>query len=406
VARLVPYLPAELLGTAYTIVTTSAQDHLWELRTFASQVPGEHGTAIATTALDTAKTITRGAYLASDVAPLAGYLPPEQRAQAIAQAFEMAAQMTRRLDRHLAWMSLAPWLPDHLLNQALTEATTIDDPYEQAWMISILARGVPSEARERIFGNAVHVVATDSGWPRFHSRGALLANLAPHLSAPLLDRAVHVALTLTNPSDRATALTALAPHLSEGERTPCLLSALEAAVSDNYQRRTLRALIPLLPDALIHHTLDAVSTSEDPYSLTLVTATLASRLTDDERLKALAKAMSVARSATDPGTRASLLLTLAPHLAEAQQHDLLSQLREAIRNIHQPHHRALLTARLARQLPRGDREETGTQALEIAAQGGRTAVMQTLGIIIAGGLPNNTTTASVAAVLRVRRWWP
>jgi hypothetical protein len=47
-----------------------------------------------------------------------------------------------------------------------------------------------------------------------------------------------------------------------------------------------------------------------------------------------------------------------------------------------------------------------TQALEIAAQAGRTTVIEILASVIAAGLPDDTTTAVVTALLRVRRWWP
>jgi len=409
VARLAPFLPPDLLGNAYSLVTTSTRFTAHDLTALASRLRAADRAPVAAAALTAAMRTTSVYLRVGTIAGLAAYLPADQQAQVVAAAFADAARISTPADRHRAWAQLAPWLPDDLLAQALTDAATLTDPYDRAATVARLARGVPAQDRDEVLGTALEAVADANGFPRRWSFGPdVLVTLAPHLPPSLLDRAVEIASAITERHRQAQALAAVAPRLPEDQRAAVLVRAADAALAASNEfgiAPTLRTLIPVLPDSLIGRVADAVNTLEEPTGLVLASAALAPRLPETDRAPALARALSAAHTVTNPGTRADLLITLAPHLSDKDRAPLLTELPRTIQTIDRPHLRAIQSIRLAQLLPRGEREGMAAQALETAAQAGRTAVVQILGYV-AAGLPEETTAAAVAALLRVHRWWP
>ncbi|MDW8373907.1 MAG: AAA family ATPase [Planctomycetota bacterium] len=213
---------------------------------------------------------------------------------------------------------------------------------------------------------------------------ALAGNLPPGLPALLVLYGVWTgrqALTYVRqmPDDeqRAAAMTALAPHLPETERSAVLRDALEAAraIGDAEDRaKALAALAPHLPPELLRDALAAARAIGDAEDRAEALAALAPHLPPE----LLRDALEAARAIGDAEDRAEALAALAPHLPEAEQSAVLCDALEATRAIDDAGFLAQALAALAPRLPPELLREALAAARAIGDEGSRAKALTTL----------------------------
>ncbi|NET82097.1 MAG: hypothetical protein F6J94_09175 [Moorea sp. SIO1F2] len=168
-------------------------------------------------------------------------------------------------------------------------------------------------------------------------RAEALKQLAPKLPETLLSEALKIARAIIDQSDRARALSGLAPCLPE-----ILPEALEVAraITDKSDRAyVLIRLAPQLPET-IPEALEAARAITDKLDRVYRLSELAPQLPE-----ILPEALDAARAITDEIDRANALSELAPQLPE-----ILPEALEAARATNQSD-RARALSRLARHLP-------------------------------------------------------
>ena len=148
-----------------------------------------------------------------------------------------------------------------LLARALAEASAVDDAAARAAGLAALIPHLPegdNPSGEFYGGRAIDLAIADaraSGPPQTQvAVAAALAPVARENRAAILGRASLTARQLLDPRDRATACTALIPHLAVTARGHAITWAARAAagISDQYQQRAaLEALLAAAPDAVI-----------------------------------------------------------------------------------------------------------------------------------------------------------
>jgi hypothetical protein len=207
--------------------------------------------------------------------------------------------------------------------------------------------------------------------PDLAARARALGDLAPHLPAGLLVRAVEAAAAIDDPYHRAEALGGLAPHLPEDERGPLLARAVEAAAAINdpaHRMLALGDLAPHLPAGLLVRAVEAAAAIDDPYHRAEALGGLAPHLPEDERGPLLVRAVEAAAAIIDdPYHRVETLGGLAPHLPEGERGPLLAQAVDAAAIIDDPYGRAWALRKLAPHLPEDERGPLLAQAVDATA---------------------------------------
>ena len=162
--------------------------------------------------------------VAQDVINLAQALkPPHQKASILA--------------------SVAPVLPDDLVDRAVAVALQIDTPYDRMHVVAALLPRLPDKLHDLALAGAQAVP------DRYQRVGALL-ELVPHTSAalryPILEQALDTALGIQDDYDRASALAHLAPYIdtqsdAQNRQQDALGLALDACleVADPAERAAL-----------------------------------------------------------------------------------------------------------------------------------------------------------------------
>ena len=204
-----------------------------------------------------------------------------------------------------------------LLARALAEASAIDDAAARAAGLAALIPHLPewdNPAAEFDGRRAIRqAIADTQASCRPQAQVAVAATLAPVARedrAAILDRASLTARQLFNPRDRATACTALIPHLTGTARDDAIRWAVLAAadIPDQHQQRA--ALLALLAAAP-----DAVSRQADVVRQAVLAV--------DDRLRELRGAVAAAGGDIEdrPSMLASILI--APALVLSGDTDLL-----------------------------------------------------------------------------------
>ncbi|MBW4596693.1 MAG: hypothetical protein KME46_28280 [Brasilonema angustatum HA4187-MV1] len=165
-----------------------------------------------------------------------------------------------------------------------------------------------------------------------NQRAEALSALAPYLSESLLSIALEAALGIQSDSYRASALSGLAPHLSE----VLLEKALEVALSikdDRYRASALTGLAPHLSEVLLEKALEVVLSIKYYKHRTKALTGLAPHLSEVLKAEVLEKALEVILSIKDDYNRADALTGLAPHLSEVLKAEVLEKALEVALSI-------------------------------------------------------------------------
>ncbi len=207
-------------------------------------------------------------------------------------------------------LALAPFLPDRLLAEFIARAELLDGDFR--WIpAAVLAPHLPAVIHERLFPSIER-----------HCAAYALKNLAPHLPATLLTKAITVACRINEPMQRWEVLMALSKRLERGRRRRVLEAALEAA----------RAC-----DEIIHGIDGRVWMLGE-------TAKVMSAL---ERRRVAEEALGVAEQLDTVRVRASSMVHLLPLLSDAAQARALDSLQAALPEVSDDYLYVTIKARIA-----------------------------------------------------------
>jgi|GEM_PF-708693 len=307
-------LPRNLQGEALAAVNTIPDEHMRAqlLAELAPSLPPDLAVAALAVAHDIRQRDAR--FLA--LAALAKNMPPKAAERTWLDALAVALALPRQLERVLALAQLIPNLPGDLRYRAISSALTA-------------ARSIPKES----------------------ARVRALAALAPFLEGQLLANAIADAYALTNPLERVSALTALAPYLPEGDpQLQMLRTTLQGIREISVEYRRARALVnlaPELPPALIDEAATIALEIEDPYDRATTLIALLQRLEGEAHAAIAEQAARAASEIMDNYDRASALASLWTLATPARRQTILREVLTAVREIEDDYDRASGVAVLA-----------------------------------------------------------
>jgi hypothetical protein len=246
--------------------------------------------------------------------------------------------------------------------------------------------------------------------PSEERRAQALEELAPHLTAPLLQEALAAVQAIIDEDRRAQALVGLAPHLPG----PLLQEALATArvIANEFRRaQALVGLVPHLSEPLqvtvLQEALTAARAITNKHSRIQALAGLVPYLSEPLQVTVLQEALAAARTITDEDSRAQALAKLAPHLSGP----LLQEALAAARAINDwPRAKALagLTP-YVKQLPVIVLYSLWCETLRNLAARPRPDLLSDIQalapvITVLGG--NEALVATVQAIIEVGKWFP
>jgi hypothetical protein len=274
----------------------------------------------------------------SAVRTLANSVPAELIARLLrsgrwtpARALSYARQIGDPADRAVALATMVPRLPEEdkaaVAREAMTAARQVPDAYWRARACSVLADSLPGAAATEIAGEGL-AAATEV--TNGENRAELLAWLAGQLPDALLPEAARLGLAITDEAAREQALRALIPVLPEAI-LPELLAAVpditgslqRAQVIVSLARRKIAAMGAGLADAAR----TVPSAGHRAWALGEAASATPARPPD-----LAAEALAAARAATDPEERAQVLALLAGLLGSGQRDELLDEALTAARS--------------------------------------------------------------------------
>ena len=283
------------------------------------------------------------------------------RGQVVRNALEAAATISLEAARSRSLAIVAPYLSDELVPRALSVAREIrDDAARLRALIDSLAHlnGGEKKAALSTAVTSARLLADPN------RKAAALAAIAPHVEgAERYDALAEAlaALDTLDPFNQSLGLESLAGYLQE-RLTDTALSCALAIPDANYRARALAALAPRLSEQQIDALLDKTRDGRIADGASLVVA-IVTRLEGDQLSRAVAEALTAARSIDEPQTRANLLIALMPHVR--QDIDLVvSDALQATLAIADPRERANALGSLAPYLSGADLDT----ALETAWQ--------------------------------------
>jgi hypothetical protein len=366
-------LPEAVAGGAVAIANEieSADDRAAALAMLAPALPDPRRRAVLDEALEAASTVIALAH----VLPA---LPVDERTRLAADALERIVRVqewhgeeyvTVTVPSNL--LALAPHLSADQAASAFRAAPRIDDPEERAAVLAALAPRVDDSSRAGVLAAAREAVGKINGkWDRADAlvllgpylssrelryamrvnglgRDKRLTQLAPNMPSREVGRYLRYARKLKSDVLRATAFSALAPHLSAEQRKQILPEAFELATRGPHLD-ALERLAPYLDDSQLGAALAATRIDD--------------RDARDKALAALAPALAQARPAealaacaalTEEHERTNRLIALAPHLPEPQ----LLEALEIARRSKDFLYRVRALAGVAPHLPERERED-------------------------------------------------
>ncbi len=229
-------------------------------------------------------------------------------------ALAMAREIRVEAPRAEALAKLAPYLPEVLLEEALTAVREIDDEIFRAMAFDIMAPHLPE-------GLVRAALAIAREFESDQDRAHVLAELAVRLGElNFLDMALAVACEIEDKQRRAAELVRLAPRLPEGLLQQTLMIVREAK-DGRWQTDALVKLAHRLVDLnRPHDALATVQEIRDATDRAPALADLSDRLAKQGYPQ---EALLAAREIEDEKTRARVLLGLSPHLTERLLQEVL-----------------------------------------------------------------------------------
>lgn len=358
-ARMIPYLPADLLAEALEFTRTSVEP------------------------------FSRARLLAV----FAGSSPVEKPAL-WAEALQAARAVVPERPRALALAELFPELPDELIPEALQAARDLQDCESRAAALVTLHERVPPEARAEI-------MAAARALPDTVRRQQLAADGKDLVKGPYTPvRASAIRLPDAGSSGyhclHARAFAALAPLLPPHETLAVwdkTFQALKSHAGSMWHGQMLVALAPHVPEELLLTVLHEGRQIGNGEDLAKLLETLAIRLPQHELPRLLGE---LNRINYEPDV-VKVLTVLAHRLPDAAHRDALDKARE----LREPGSRALALIGLAVRLSPGRQRELYQEALDTAQQIGDLSEAADLGIALLPNLPATSISPILDTTLRI-----
>jgi len=342
---LAPHLPEadqclvlqEAMATARAL--RDGQQRAWTLYRLASHLPGPLKARVLQEALAEPRK-TRALWevvgepriedeqrRALELFELTYQLPGPERDNALQNELTKVKRIENKRDRAKALESLAPYLPESLLREALAMVQTIDQDYRDEALVSLAPRlaelGCPKEAL---------VVAR--GIESERGRAKALEGMAPYLPEPLLREALAIVQAIHGQDYRDDALVSLAPRLADLGRPEEALVVARGIRNEKRQAKALASLASYLskPEQglVLQEALAAVGVIRDQDDCAETLAGLAPYLSE----LLLREALAAAHSIRDNRARAMALASLVLYLPEPLVERTLQEALAATRMIH------------------------------------------------------------------------
>ncbi len=236
-AQIASYLPEEFVPKALELVRRlKAMHRVAALTAFAERgFPG-----LLDEALRSAQQIQE-ADESTEILPVlliagASVFQPETRSSVIDEALRIAREIDDMRHRTEAFIAIAPSLPPEksslVVHEALRAVYAIQEPREQFPLLTNLIALLPPEQWSDVVDNTLKAVQRDFGedkQDRAIARVTALSGLAPFLSQEQREEALTAAQKLRNPIARSLSLAALATHFPPAQCSLLLSEALKAA---------------------------------------------------------------------------------------------------------------------------------------------------------------------------------
>jgi hypothetical protein len=222
------YLPSGMVTIALDAVRqiSSQEIRVRALCQISHYLPSDQQKSIFTEALEVAYTITDEKARLHAFYALAFHLTERPSLQFLTEALELARKFAESWSVAEMINGLAPYLPSHLLAEAITIVRTFGFGGERAQALCAIAVCLPMRQRNKVFQEAIEAAFSIEA---SEQRAQYLNEIAPQLPMDLLLNAVPIACSLPEPEDRAQALSALAPHLPFDQQVKTLEAAIDAA---------------------------------------------------------------------------------------------------------------------------------------------------------------------------------
>ena len=363
-----PYLPAErrpdVVTDALETVRHIPADHGWTrakaLFSLAPQLKAEQ----LAHAMDVAAEIPHKDARAQAMAMLGPYLDAGQLERALHAALE--AKSLRDLARLLP--NLPPEKRSSVLSQMLKDARSLVADYVDHGVLPILAPQLRSDQLTQLLDAACASSQRQSGRP--------LVILAPHLRHDQLDRALRAASVIEDAAGRAATLSGLAPHLTHQQLNQAL-AAVSSIPDNGEQLRAITGLAPYLTAEQLPHAAAITSVITDDDATAIALAELAGYVPDSERKEVLAQAETATRAVTDPADRAHALTRIATLVEPGMRAALVEEAWTAGMDARE-HERANALIELMPLLDQGQLATACAVTAQIAVSADRVRVMACL----------------------------
>jgi len=302
---------------------------------------------------------------AQALAALAPYLSDGQRATALEQAFDDAAQMSTADLCHVL-EALGPHLSEELLADVFVAATAVDDADGRTLAVTALAPHLTPELAHRALA-----IAAETTNP--YTRANLLVAISGRLAAEHVMEALDAQRGIGVPSASQRVVAALLPRL-EGQVRENVIDSMKLVVGIAPRAERAAMLAPLLEhltDEDRAHRLARATTGAPSPEAAEAIAVLAAHLQPEQLAGALAIEWEPPLS---PAGTARLLEAVAPHVPEDCQGDVVA----AAAQLDDPTAHARVLVALAPTLSAERLEDVLATAAEIAEPSARAYALDAL----------------------------
>jgi hypothetical protein len=395
-ASLAPHLPPReqrrVIDLAFAIVA-KAEDPSAQVKAYIDILPllegqeREDALRSAFTAAHRLHEPYRRARALASVLPLAS---PRDRARAVNEALALVHRIASAHSRARVYAGILAHIPAKAraaaLAEALAAARAVKNPYRRSRALSALVPHLDGDPRRQTVLDETLEASLEVSGPYWQSRS--LTRIVPHLPAAeryrMLSLGLDAVQNVTDPDRRAEALTAMAGFLP-----PELLNkALDVARTSGGRYWWIMGTVSLLKHLPEEHAapIDAHTLLQEaqrirgPYWQAKAVATLAPRLTEDERILALAECLRAARVITDDDRHGQALVELFQVLPG----ELEAEAIEAVRAITDDDGRRRALAALVPHVRPDNYPQLIDLARETESLGTRAVILADLARVISG----------------------
>ncbi|MCY6492803.1 P-loop NTPase fold protein [Leptolyngbya sp. GGD] len=228
-------------------------------------------------------------------------------------------------EEKMAEVSSQPWV-----DERLAEINRITDSLEKIEALVELASELLPSPLDVLQQALLVAQSLEDSSDKAQAISAIAPQLPEFQQKEVLQQALTMAQSLEDSSDKAQAISAIAPQLPESQQKEVLQQALTMAQSleNSFDKaQAISAIAPQLPESatdLLQQALLAAQSLEESYFKALVLIAVAPQL-PESATDLLQQALTVAQSIEDPELKARAISAIAPRLPESQQKEVLQQ---------------------------------------------------------------------------------